>query len=126
MGTKMMNRRFVAILLLLPAVLLVMGCGAGALYRAPFQPPQGILFSQGKAPLTVDFDSTPVATDHGEASSFYFYEPIFTRMSFAWDPCDIETAKENGNLSTVAYADYETLQILGIFGITKVRAYGLR
>lgn len=121
-----MNRRFVAILVLLSALLLVMGCGSTIAYLAPFSPPQGMLFGQVKAPLTVDFDSTPVATNYGEASTFYVRDPVFTGMDFAWDECNIQTAMENGNLSTVEYADYETFQVLGIFGITKVRAYGLR
>jgi len=49
---------------------------------------------------------------------------FFTGMDVAFENCDINTAAGNGGLSTVRYADYELLQFLGIFAVTKVRAYG--
>ncbi|MCD6569190.1 MAG: hypothetical protein J7L53_00625 [Deltaproteobacteria bacterium] len=100
---------------------LLTGC---AFYLAPFQPPQGGILTNVKAPLSVNFDSTPVCSTYGDASTFYVRDILLTGQTIAWGRCDIETAAKNGNLATVEYADYEYLQVLGIFGLMKVTAYG--
>ena len=60
----------------------------------------------------------------GSSSTFYFKEPILGLFDFAWDDCDIETAAANGGISTVHYADYSVMQLLGLFGRTTVTAHG--
>ena len=86
----------------------------------------GAVVTSVKAPLTVDFESTPVCEKSGKASAEYLmvpccYGPIF---SFAWGDSSIEAAIVDGNLSDVEYADYEILNILGIYQQTTVTAYG--
>jgi len=79
-----------------------------------------------KAPLTVDFESVPVSTKSGKAEAQYLMVPCFwgPLMSFAWGDCSIENAARDGNLTSVDYADYEVLCILGIYQQTTVTAFG--
>jgi len=111
--------------LLLPALAaLILGATGCGLFRAPVIPPQGILFSQVTAPLSLDFDETPVCAKHGEATSRFFHEPLFTQLEFAWDKALLADAARNGGLSKVYYADYTHTNILGIYSTFTVRAYG--
>ncbi|MFA4945085.1 MAG: hypothetical protein WC789_10345 [Lentisphaeria bacterium] len=106
--------------------LLLAGLSGCATYRAPFQPPQGLLVSAVKAPLQLDSHAgVPAAPGgHGQASTFYFHDPLITGLSFAWDDCALARASRNGGLQRLDYADYEYLMVLGIFGRMTVHAYG--
>lgn len=112
----------------LVAIILALGLIAGTgctMYRAPFQPAHGLLVSSVKAPLSVDFDRTEVAGNTGTASSMFVSIPFTDNLlSFAWNDCDIASAARNGGLDQVEYADYEFLQILGLFGRMTVVAHG--
>ncbi len=103
--------------------LFLTGCVSMSSFKA-FRPPDGILFSLVKVPLTTNFDSTPVCSKYGEASTIYIHDAILTGLDFAFRGCDIKRAAENGGITTVEYADYEYFQILGVVGIMKVKAYG--
>ena len=94
------------------------------LHRAPFLPPNGVIYTNVKAPLSTNYKNTPVSGKRGEASSFYLADPFFTGLSFAWKNCDIQTAAENGNIGKVHYADYTAMKFLGIVGKTTVTVYG--
>ena len=114
--------RHCALLLVLAALVAApAGCG---LFRAPVIPPQGMLFSRVTAPLSTDFDETPVCVKWGEASSQFFHEPLFTQLDFAWDKALLGEAARNGGLSKIHYADYEHFRVLGIYSKFTVRAYG--
>ncbi|MFC1497157.1 TRL domain-containing protein [Verrucomicrobiota bacterium] len=107
-------------LILFAVVLGICGC-----MSAPFSPPPGMLVTSIKAPLTVDFESTPVCEKNGKATASYCMIPCYgPLLSFAWDDCCLEAAKMNGNLSEIEYADYELLNILGVWQKTTVTAYG--
>jgi hypothetical protein len=111
-------------------LLLVLVVGAVSLtgcamdYTAPVQPPSGFLITSVKAPLTIDFDQTPVCRKRGSASTHYFYEPFFTHIDFAWGDADMRSALRDGRMSSVEYADYELLSIFGIYGKFTVNVYG--
>lgn len=107
----------------LAAVALVASAGCHSL-RAPVVPPQGALYSKVRAPLTIDFNRTPVCAKSGSAKAFFVYDPVATGMDFAWGDVSIEEAARAGNLTTVEYADYEMLRVLGVFGRMTVTAYG--
>ncbi len=110
-----------AVALLLAGVLMMCGCTT---WRAPVRPPAYALFSKVRAPLTVPVQGTPSGGRVGAASTVYFRDPFFTGLDFAWDEASIAAAAREGNLSTVHYADYEILQVLGIFGRFTIRAHG--
>ena len=108
-------------LLLVP--LLALGLAGCVMHRTPVRPPEGFIFSQYKAPLTIDFDGTKMATKVGSASTMYMYVPL-VGLSFAWDRCDIEKAAQAAGLTTVHYADYEVIKVFGVFGKFTVHAHG--
>jgi hypothetical protein len=99
-------------------------CGGCASYNAPVIPPQGWLYTDISAPLSTNFTDTPVCEKHGSASTVFLHIPLGAALQFAWDRADIETAAKAGGLKTVEYADYNRMQVLGIFGRFTVTAYG--
>jgi hypothetical protein len=110
------------LVLLLPAVLcLCWGCVS---WQTPVKPPAGILFTNYRAPLTSEVSDVPVVTKRGEGTVTYIQDVILTGGGIAWDDAAIQDAARRGNLTTVHYADYEVVSILGIFGTFKVIAYG--
>lgn len=92
--------------------------------RAPVQPQAGLLFTSYKAPLSVNYDATPVCEKRGEAETLCVRDPIFTGLTVAWDKAGLDDAARAGGLTTVEYADYEYLSVFGVFGKFKVIAYG--
>ena len=117
-------RYLAAILVVAFTLALLSGCGGSMAYITPVRPPMGILVTHYSAPLSTDFEDTPVCTKEGRASTFYVRDPLFTGLDFAWDNADIETAMSNGGLSVVEYADYRYTQVLFIFGKFTVVAKG--
>ncbi|HNT36759.1 MAG TPA: TRL domain-containing protein [bacterium] len=106
-------------------ILLLLVCQGCAVVRsAPVVPPQGVLFSRTRAPLSVDFSETPICEKKGSASTLYVHDILLTGLSFAWDDAGIAKAAANGGLREVEYADYEMLTILGVFGRFTVHAHG--
>jgi hypothetical protein len=112
-------------LLLLPAVVLLGGCGR-MIHQTPIRPPMGVIFSQYKAPLTTDVEKTEIKTAVGSASTQYLLIPIVGALTFSWDRCDIEEAARQGGLKVVHHADYELFNVLGIYQKFTVHAYGER
>ena len=109
---------------LLSSLLFFVGCSGQSIARTPVRPPFGFLFTQYSAPLSTENSATPTTGKVGRASTYYIHDPIFTGMSFAWDSADVKKAAENGRISTVFYADYTTLNVLGVFGQFTVTVYG--
>jgi len=110
---------------LLAVALLLSGCAVNT-YRAPLHLPAGLVYTNVKAPMMVDFDRTPVCEAQGSATSLCLQDWILTGIAVAWDDCSIEAAARAGGLAEVAYADYELQTILGFFGKMTVTAYGTK
>ena len=111
-------RATIRLLFVLLAVLLATGCVS---WRAPVVPPAGLLFTQYRAPLTPEVSGVPVAKKVGTHSTRYVGYFLY---SFAWDDASIDAAAKEGGLSKVYYADYEVLNVLGVYAEFTVRAYG--
>lgn len=93
--------------------------------ETPVQPPRGGLFTYYSAPLSINFKSASVQSKkQGSASTWFFRDFLLTRLTFAWDKADVDTATSEAGIHTVEYADYEYLQILGIFGKFTVNVHG--
>ena len=90
--------------------------------KAPFKPSSGVLYSEYKAPLTINFDKTKVSNIEGLSHTTHVALYYF---SFAFDDASLRKAMHDGSLQKAAYADYEWMSILGIFGRLKVHVYGL-
>ena len=106
---------------LLPALLAVLLTTGCVQWQAPVVPPPGLLFTQYRAPLTPEVSGVPVTTKVGIHNSRFFG---LSQYSFAWDDASIAAAAKQGGLSKVYYADYEVLNVLGIYAEFTVRAYG--
>lgn len=101
------------------------GAGDANFLKAPVIPPMGGIFTNVKAPLSIDYDKTNAnPSKTGTAHTLYVRDPILTGQSFAWQSCSIADAAANGGISTVEYADYEHFSVLGIFGKFTVIAHG--
>jgi len=94
-------------LLFLMLALLAGGCAA---YRTPVMPPNGLLFSNVKAPTSTEFyQTTKVPTKTGESSSYSVLG------LFAFGDASIQAAAEKGQLSSIHFVDYDYLSVL--FGV---------
>ena len=132
-----MRRILLALMLVAPLVLSV-GCstvargparGVMATYGMPITPvipPPGFIFEQVRAPLSYDFDQTPVNPGKvGKATVRHLAIPFYPMLSFAWQGASIEEAAQNGGLTKVSYADYETMSVFfGTYTEFTVIAYG--
>lgn len=99
-------------------------CAGCMTWQAPVQPPRGLLITVYSAPLTTDFAQTPVGGKTGKATTLYLRDIIFTGQTLAWDDASVATAARNAGLTTITYADYEILEVLGVFGKFTIRVHG--
>ncbi len=91
--------------------------------RTPVMPPIGAIFTQVKAPLSTNFDSTTLGSRRGTADSFFIREP-FLGTSYAFGDASVETAAANANITTVRHVDYKMTTVLGLFGQFTVIVFG--
>ena len=105
-------------LLILAALLVVAGL-SGCL-RAPVVPPQAFVYTHFKAPLETHYTGDDLGTRKGTAKThcFRFY------VDFAWADSAIKAAAKDGDITVVKGADYEYMNILGIYQEFTVYAYG--
>ena len=110
-------------LVLAAAALFCQACAVGI---APVQPPGGGLFTWVKAPLETNFSATPVGSKVGTSETRYLYVPngYYVPLSFAWGDAAIEAAAADGLITKIHYADYEYLNILGVYNQVTIRVYG--
>lgn len=93
------------------------GCATGP--KAPFAPASAGLFTNTVAPLSTEYDNTPVAgLRSGEASA------VNILGLFAFGDCSLRTAAQSGRLSVVSFADYANFNVLGVYQKTTVTVYG--
>jgi hypothetical protein len=109
----------------------LVGCGgAGRVLgmeglKAPVVPPPGGLVTMYKAPLDFNFggpNGTNVQASRMGQSETSFIGLWFIRI--AWGDGSLDTASKQGGIQTLSYADYEYLNILGIYRNVKFNAYG--
>jgi len=126
MSEKTQMMKIIIGFIVLWALILVAGC---ARYRTPVIPPQGLLFSSVKAPISINFDNTPAGrrlTQVSQSSTHYFRDFIFTGMDFSWDSVAINDIARSRGLKRVYFADYEYLNILGVYAKFTINLYGSR
>ena len=111
----------------LAAAPLLTGCASN--YRAAVKPTAGALFTQVKAPLTTNFNGNPVGPGvkkFSRRNTYYFFSwPVASApLDFAWDEVAIGRIAKEGGIHEVSYADYEFLNVLGIFATFTINVYG--
>jgi len=107
------------LLAILFVMLFLQGCVSAP--EAPFRPPIGIIYTNVKAPLFMDANKTRLASIEGMAPSTHVAVYWFR---FTLGDSGLRKAMKDGSLEEAAYADYEWMSILGMFGRLEVHAYG--
>jgi len=97
-------RSFVSLAAVAGVALISTGC-----LRAPVVPPYGIIYSDIQAPLDHDFDRTVVPTRSGSSESISILGLV------AIGDASIHAAAQDGGLSVIHTADYEYMNILGVY-----------
>ncbi|MBI1291740.1 hypothetical protein GC173_10925 [bacterium] len=107
----------------------LVGCGgrlaSREMMKAPVVPPPGVLVTMYKAPL--DFNFGKEGGTKAENSRFGQSETHYIGIWFiriAWGDGSLDTASKQGGISNLSYADYEYLNILGVYQNVKFNAYG--
>jgi hypothetical protein len=116
----------IGVFVLCVAALGISGCAGIAVGGSAYaQPPVGFVFGNHVAPLEVDFEATSLGSKVGSARTRYLADPFFTGLPIAaWGQASVEAAAANGGITTVRYADYEVLCVLGIYRELEVRVSG--
>jgi hypothetical protein len=96
------------------------GKPGGDVFEGPVIPPWAIIFSHVKAPLKTVANGSDFGTKVGTAKTGYFNYYV----DFAWGEMAIREAAKNGNITQVKAADYDWLNVLGIYQEVTVRVYG--
>lgn len=107
-------------LLILAALLVVSGLTGCASLRAPVVPPRAFIYTHFKAPLQIHYDGSDLGTKKGTAKCQY----VNVYLDFAWAESAIKEAAKDGNITVVKGADYEYMNVLGIYQEFTVYAYG--
>jgi len=81
-------------------------------------PPTGLLFTSYSAPLDVDLDKTQLGTKVGKAST----HAILSLVAFG--DASTQAAAKNGGLTVINHADYESLNVLGLYSTFTIVVYG--
>jgi hypothetical protein len=100
-GRMMRSLRFA---ILASTVALITGC-----YTAPVIPALGGAFTNTQAPLDVDYDETQLGSKTGKAST------VAILGLFAWGNASTAAAARDGGITTIRHADYEFLNVLGLY-----------
>lgn len=110
-------KRLVLLMLAVFVCLGVVGCN---LYNTPVMPPQGWIVSNIKAPLSAD--NTGVKVNEQQKTGMAEVENYLGIISVG--DCSIEEAADDGNLTTIDYADYEYFNVLGVYQRFTVKVHG--
>ena len=125
MNRQLLGRRGLGLAAGLAATMLVAGCSGFS--NAPVVPPRGFLFQDIKAPLTTEYNATPVGTANskqGSSSTKYFLDFLLTWLGFAWDDASVEAIARRHGIENISYAEYEHLSVLGVYQEFTVTVYG--
>jgi hypothetical protein len=109
------------------ALALLPVAAACSAHRTSVVPPGGFLFAHYKAPLTSNHAGAPTGAGVSKTSSSqtkFLWIPLNAGLSFSWDDAAVAQIAGNAGMSSVAYADYEFFNVLGIWQTFTVHVYG--
>jgi hypothetical protein len=86
----------------------VFGTACALGYAAPVVPAFAPMFTNTKAPLDIDYDQTELGSKTGKAS-------VTSVLFFAWGDASATAAARDGGITTIRHADYEYVNVLGIY-----------
>ncbi len=86
---------------------------------APFMPSVGAIYSDTKAPLSLEYNKTDLGHKVGSASSHSFLG------LFAFGDVSVQSAAKDGSIKVIKHTDYEFTNVFfGLFTKTTVYVYG--
>ena len=102
------------------AIVLLAGCllSLNACLVAPVVPPIGMVFSDLKAPLDIDYDKTAVSGKQGVSESTSILGLV------ALGDASASAAAEQGHIKIINHADYEYYNVLGVYQRYRTVVYG--
>jgi len=106
---------------------LVAVAAACAAPKTSVVPPGGFIYSHYKAPLTSNHAGAPTGAGVSKTSSSqtkFLWIPLNASLSFSWDDAAIAKIANDAGMASVAYADYEFFNVLGIWQTFTVHVYG--
>ena len=99
--------------------------GCATPIRAPVVLPTGWIYTSHKAPLDVKYTGASFGNQKGTATAHYLYIPFtYGLLSFTWGDASMAAAAKDGRIQSVQAADYEYLQILGVYSEMTSIVYG--
>lgn len=107
--------------------------GCAATEHMGVTPGKGFIFTHYRAPMTCRLEEAPggvpcgMDLKHGATSAHAFILPIldtFHILSVGWGDAALDRAAHDAGIATICYADYELLEILGIYKRATVHVYG--
>ena len=112
-------------LLIFAVLSLAAGLNGCRSFTAPVKPPAGILYTDYKAPLMIDYKGGSFGSKKGNSTSRYLRIPNpWVQADFAWSDAAMRSAAMEGGITTIKGADYEFLNVLGIYQQFTVYVYG--
>ncbi len=102
-------KKFLLNLTALVVVLVLSGCGAGALYTHTYQP------------VTLDMNHTGTSSTAAEGDIKHIQ---FNIVSVAWGSAAIGDVAKKQGMKELYFADLETFKILGIWNQYTIHVYG--
>jgi hypothetical protein len=125
-----MTIRWLMLLSLAAGGLLLGGCVTGG--HMGVSPAKGFIFTHYRAPMKCNLEvpgSVPSedGIKHGTISAQAFILPVPAThdiLSVGWGDAALDSAAHDAGIETVYYADYELLEILGIYKRATVHVYG--
>jgi len=111
--------------------LLLGGCAATE--HMGVTPAKGFIFTHYRAPMTCRLEEAPGGVPcgrdlkHGTTSAHAFILDVpqtFQLLSVGWGDTALDDAARDAGIETIYYADYELLEILGIYKRATVHVYG--
>jgi hypothetical protein len=110
--------------LALGCLLCALGCASPVV--APVEPPSGALFALYSAPIETNFENTPVGSKTGKSQLHFFREPFsgYRVPIVTLADASARQAARDAFIDTIHYADYEVLNVLGIYVQITVRVSG--
>ena len=93
----------------------VSGCAG---FAAPVIPPLGLVYTDVKAPLDLDYDNSTVTGKRGTASSISILGLV------AVGDASAKAAAESAGITRIEHADYEMMHVLWVFAKYTTIVYG--
>jgi hypothetical protein len=84
----------------------------------------GAFFHHVTVPLDVNMDATPAHTGERGTSQKRVVIPYPFRMQFDWGSSAVGDGMRSANITTVHYADLETISFLGVWTQSWIHIYG--